>query len=114
MWWVLPEAGAPVMSVMWVLVLCCHLLLPVLSMRVLLHLRHEALRLLVSHHAPPWLVGIMWSTSVAWVVQPVFWIWQVWLSLSRICLRMRRHAPPYSGFLAMLGILVCQALVCCA
>ena len=101
---VLPLAGGPWMRVILVLGLCCQRFCPVRSMRWLLQLGQEARRLVGSHHGPPWLVGIMWSTWVARVVQPLVWIWQVCWSRSRICFLMRRHGPPYSGFLGMGGV----------
>lgn len=109
---VLPAAGGPLMMVIWVSGLCCHLFCRVRSMRWLLQWEHEALRLVGSHHGPPWLVGMMWSTWVAVPVQPVVWTWHWWLSRWSICCRMRRHGPAYSGFRAMVGSLAGKGGVC--
>lgn len=65
--------------------------------RAVLQGAHAARRLAGSYHSPPQLIGVMWSTVVAWRVHPGRLTWQVWLSRSSICRRMRCHGPLYTG-----------------
>lgn len=47
---------------------------------------------LIAKSVPPRLTGLMWSTSVAWVVQRGPRIWHVWLSRCRTYALVRLHA----------------------
>ena len=49
---------------------------------------------------PPWLIGVMWSTS--WPGLPQ--CWQVWLSRVRICWRRWCGVPGWFGFLLLMVV----------